>query len=418
MKSTVFAAAIFASLLFTGRPASAGTFSYSTFTSDADSGISALLNYTAVADFNGTGLRSVNGVAFADFGANGTNSSYSLSGTGATFVNNGSNVTGDSNGLVSDFVYTGDTSGNASLVLNNLIIGQSYVTSWYNTAFGGAGGRKIDITPSDTGVAFNFDENYNGASNGLNNGNVLRYAFTATAPSITFGFDAVSNGDSFHHYAMTNSVANTAVLATPVVSATTGPGPFTPYTVRNDDLLQTHLSGVTAQGNFTRDGAGGVAALTDGIFLINGGNPANNSAFATGEDNASIVFDLDITTAALGYDISSIATYGGWNDSGRDRQLFKISISLVGSSDFTYLGALDFNPTAAGDPSAVSGIFDTTLTHVDAIRFDFFAGQENTYAGYGEFDVIGSATTIPEPGSAALLVAGAAGVLMRRRRNA
>jgi hypothetical protein len=414
MKSTLLAAAIFASMVFAGRSASAGTFSYTRFTSDADSGISALLDYTAIADFNGTGSRAVNGVTFGDTGTSGTNSSYVLGNTAATFINNATNVTGDSNGLLSDFVYTGDQSGNASLVLNNLVIGQSYVTSWYNAAFGATGGRNIDITPSDTNVSFRFDENYNGA----NNGNILRYTFTATAPSITFGFNADGDKDSFHHYAMTNAVANTAVLATPVITATTGAGPFTPFAVRNDDLLQTSLSGVTSQGNFTQDASGGLGALNDGVFLINGGNPANNAAFATGENDAFVIFNLDTTTATLGYDISSIASYGGWNDSGRDQQLFKISISLVGSSDFTYLGALDFNPAAGGEPSAVRAMFDTALSHVDAVRFDFFGGQENNYAGYGEFDVLGSATAIPEPGCAALLVAGAAGLLMRRRRNA
>ncbi|MES2568952.1 MAG: PEP-CTERM sorting domain-containing protein [Verrucomicrobiota bacterium] len=412
MKFPLLAGTVFAALLFAGRPASAGTFSASRFTSDADSGITELLNYTAVADFNGNGGRLVNGIIFGDTGTTGTDASYLLQGPASVFSNNANNVTGNSNGLLSDFFF-GPGSGNATLTLNNLEVGQSYVTSWYNSAFGGPGGRVMEITPSDTNVPFTFDQNFSGAGNG----NILRYAFTATETSISFGFNAGNDPDSFHHYAMTNAIANKAILSTPVVTSTTGAGPFTPYVVRNDDLLQTHLGSVDSNGNFSEDGAGGVAALTNGTFVINGGNPSNNSDFATGGNDTSVTFNLDVTNAPLGFDVSSIATYGGWNDSGRDQQNFKISISLVGSSDFTYLGALNFNPAAAGDPSAVSATFDTALSGVDAVRFDFFGGQENNYAGYSEFDVLG-AVTIPEPASAALLLLGAGGLLMRRRRTA
>ena len=54
------------------------------------------------------------------------------------------------------------------------------------------------------------------------------------------------------------------------------------------------------------------------------------------------------------------------------------------------------------------------LTGVDAIRLDFFGGQENNYAGLGEVDVIGAAT-VPEPASVGLLLVGAVGLLQRRR---
>jgi hypothetical protein len=68
-----------------------------------------------------------------------------------------------------------------------------------------------------------------------------------------------------------------------------------------------------------------------------------------------------------------------------------------------------------GIQSAIEADFDTALSGVDAIRLDFFAGQENTYAGLGEVDAVGSATVVPEPASMGLLLVGAVGLLPRRR---
>lgn len=400
----------FAALLLAGLPAAtAGTFSFSPFTGDADSGISNRLTYTSKVDFTGNGLRNVNGVSFNETAPTGTN--YVLTGAGNDFPGFANNVTGDAGGLLTDFRFTGDNSGNASLTLSGLTVGQQYVTSWYNAAFGGAGGRLVNISASDTGTAINFDENYTGAGNG----NILRYAFTATAPTITYSFDAASDGDSFHHYALTNSVKNTAVLSTPVVTEVSGAGPgYSPFTVRNNDLLQTRVSSVNSGGTFSLEGAGGVAALTNGQFTINGGNPGDNSQLATGENNAFVEYNLDTIFSPRGYDISSIETYGGWNDSGRDRQLFKISYSLVGSPDFVYFAGLDDNPGSPAGLSAVRAIFEASLTGVDAVRFDFFGGQEANYAGYGEIDVVGTAT-VPEPGALCLALFSGATLLLRRR---
>jgi hypothetical protein len=396
-------------LLMAGLPAaaSAGEFSVFSFTGDVNSGISPSVPYTARADFNGDGTRSVNGVVFNETGVSGTN--YALTGAGGTFTDFANNVTGSSGQMLRDFFFTGDGSGNASLTLSGLNVGQNYVTSWYNTGFGGPGGRVVAVTASDTNTTINFDENFSGAGNG----NILRYAFTATTPTITYTFDAVSNPDSFHHYAFSNAAMR---LSTPTITHQTGPGPFSPFTVSNNDLLQSSIAGVTSSGNFNQEGAGGIPALADGVFVINGGNPSNNAPLATVENNAFIEVSLNLATSPLGYDISSINTYGGWNDNGRDAQRFSLSYSLVGDATFLPLGSINFEPTAGGDPSAIRATFGTALTGVDAVRIDFFPNQENGYAGLGEIDVIGMAT-IPEPGSAIAALLGGLGVLARRRQR-
>ena len=270
----------------------------------------------------------------------------------------------------------------------------------------------MNITPSDTGTPFLFDENYTGSGQG----NILRYSFTAPGTSISFGFDAVSNGDSFHHYAMTTAVANNALLTTANVTAlqASGPGFYAPFTPSNTDLLQTSLGSSIFGGSFALENTGGVPILNNGQFSITGiGN--NNPELATAGNNAFVQYDLSLAAAPLGYDISGIDTYGGWNDAGRDRQVFKISYSLVGSSDFVYLGAVDSNPAAGGNPTAIRAQFPTSLTGVDGIRIDWFGGQENGYAGIGEIDVFGAAT-VPEPAAAGLLGLGALALLRRRRK--
>lgn len=210
-----------------------------------------------------------------------------------------------------------------------------------------------------------------------------------------------------------------AAYAVPVVTVEQGNGPgFAPFAVSNTDLLQTSLAGATSSGNFNQEGAGGVPILNNGVFLINGGNPSDNSQFATVGDNTSIDFNLNTATAPLGYNISSITTYGGWNDAGRDRQLFNISYSLVGSPLFIPFDSINAdNPASPGTPSAIRAVFAGTpaLTGVDAIRFEFPAGQENGYAGLGEVDVAGTPTGVPEPGAIGLLGAAAVGLLRRRR---
>ncbi len=77
------------------------------------------------------------------------------------------------------------------------------------------------------------------------------------------------------------------------------------------------------------------------------------------------------------------------------------------------IGGADFDPGAVTGLSAVSATFNVALTGVDRLRIDFLNGQENGHAGYGEFDVFGTAT-VPEPASAALLLLG--GTLGLRRR--
>src|SRR5688500_7750478 len=96
---------ILSSLLLTSPVVSAGTFSQSLFTDDASSGVDSSLQYTSIVDFHGTGTRTVNGLTFGNTGT--TGNFYMLSGATNTFSNNSNAVTGNINGLLSDFAFGG-----------------------------------------------------------------------------------------------------------------------------------------------------------------------------------------------------------------------------------------------------------------------------------------------------------------------
>ena len=338
-------------------PACAGVFSASEFSGDADSRISPTLIYTSKADFSGTGARFVNGVGFIDNGRLGANYELAEALLNSAFT---PTVTGESQSLVSDFFFTG-SSGAATLTLSGLTVGTEYVTTLYNAGFGGVGRRNVNITPGDTNTPFLFDQNFSGQGNG----NRLSYIYTATSTSILYTFDAVNDGDSFHHYAFTNSGgAGTPppLVSQPVISTATGAG--TTFAVSNTGLLQTKLAvrvAISGGGNFNKESAGGVRVLTNGLFLVNSGNGAKNE-LATVGGGSFVQFNLDVNQNIFGYDISSIETFGGWNDAGRDRQKFTLSYSTIHSPLFVAASAINFDPHRSREPfprsSSVCGSTD------------------------------------------------------------
>jgi hypothetical protein len=158
------------------------------------------------------------------------------------------------------------------------------------------------------------------------------------------------------------------------------------YTVAGNDLLQTSVASVAdslaVSASYNIEGGGnGASVLADGSF---GGADASGSIVIEG---GSITYTLDITIAPDGYQIQSIHTYAGWNDTGRDNQQFTVSYATVAQPDvWIPIASVSNDPPQKLNQVSISGI---AAVGVLAIRFDFPA-QENRGVGYKEFDVFGA----------------------------
>ena len=190
-----------------------------------------------------------------------------------------------------------------------------------------------------------------------------------------------------------------------------------------NDLLTGLSPAVTGSMQFDTDG------VYDGAYVsassaTNGGNSYMNPY--------PIVMTFDLTGSVTGYDLTSITSIAGWNANRNIHasQKYTVSVSFIGDSAYiplTLTGAFDvvtggsisyypFGSSGSGASKVritenASGVI---ASGVDGIRFNFMVDSV-----FQEIDVLGVATTIPEPATSALLIGigATALVIMRRRRQ-
>jgi hypothetical protein len=235
--------------------------------------------------------------------------------------------------------------------------------------------------------------------------------------------------------ALTTGAFAAHAAVTPVFDNEVGPGgagsTFTPsYVVSSTDLING-LSPSAFGGDFAvTEITGGLPVLTDGTYgtITEPGGAADRThlifAIAGGGSGSGtfVTYTLDTSANTLGYDIDKIVVYGGWNDNGRDQQLFTAAYSLVGSPVFIDLPPVDFNPVIGANLQSATRVTlaDNLGTRIasgiDEIRLTFTPSPENGYTGYAELDVIG-AKTVPEPASTTLILGGLSVLALRRIRR-
>jgi len=153
------------------------------------------------------------------------------------------------------------------------------------------------------------------------------------------------------------------------------------------DLLETSVASFSGEnaGANPRNGSTGTAQAND----------ATDPAVIWGQ--ATTVYNLDLSAAPLGYDITAINVFSGWQDDRAD-QSYRIFYSLVGDAAFVQLGGdIVAGPVDNVPGSTLTRTYDTSgaafLTGVDAIQFVQFDGPalyDGSETVYREFDLFGS----------------------------
>lgn len=212
-------------------------------------------------------------------------------------------------------------------------------------------------------------------------------------------------------------LAATAASNADTISLSALNGSQESFTVSSSDLLQTNLSsaGIPADSGAALYNST-VAALYNGID----GDPVStdDSSSFTPSAPTTVVFQLDTTTNANGYDINKIVSLSGYCDI-RTLQAYSLSVAKVGSSTYSLLYSVDStltnNTNVLGTDVQVTAIGSSggaIASGIGSIKVEFLGnGSASPETVYREMDVFGSATTIPEPSTLVLMVAGLVGLL-------
>jgi hypothetical protein len=254
----------------------ASTFSTLPLTGDGDSGISASSAFTLAIDVIGTPNTTANGAVFTGSANNGiTNpatNNYSTTGLPnwiAPGPGQPNNVTGNVGAMLNDFNYNGATP-TETLTLNNLRVGERYITTFYNRSWQ-QGDRTNNITTSDGGaISFNQDASATGT------GSMLKYDFVAQSNSLTFTFTETIPNASFHQYAFSNEIPKYQALLTDNYYAPSNPNTgdvnfnlaarqgglyaTTTYTPVGNQQVGNNTGGIDS-GNYLLSAFGGTTAL-------------------------------------------------------------------------------------------------------------------------------------------------------------
>ena len=363
--------------------AQAGLFSSSLLTGDADSGISAGTAYThAINVFDGPNL-TINGAVFTGSGGGGNpaTNDYSTTGLANGFGGFGPPITGAVNGLFTNFLYNGNPE---TLTLNNLRVGQQYVSTFYNAAFGGPGGRVTDVSTSDGGF-ITYDQN-------STPGSLLKYAFTATSTTQTYSFLPHAPGDTWHQYAFSNEMVGYTALLTDNFYA-----PSNPDTNDVNFNLAARQGGslVALGGPITYTPAGntqvgnGTGGIDNGNYLLSAfsGNSAINHNF-NGVDSAgglSIAFDFAPDSVGNGdttvWESINLGFASGDRNGGVNSGASHFGILFRGNGD---IQAFDGGSVVSGAETWGAGATNQ-LHHIELLATD--PTDQNPFDGVGQTDI-------------------------------
>ena len=223
--------------------------------------------------------------------------------------------------------------------------------------------------------------------------------------------------------------ADAAIVVTSTRTLAADPVP----TISTTDLGQTAFASSTHSDLFN-----GLIGDTN--------SPTSGSAATTIAEGGTITLNLDTTVNVLGYDITGIDTFFGWNtpSNGRSNQGYQVELGFVLGGTATLASNTVWEPNATpaqfwtevsfvndgggtliGDTIELNGGGAGLGTGVIATGVNSISWTNIAAANAGgvvvarEFDVFGTATgaaAVPEPSSIALLGLAVVGLMVHRRK--
>lgn len=188
----------------------------------------------------------------------------------------------------------------------------------------------------------------------------------------------------------------------------------------SSDLIN---QGAASLGGFTSSLPGTWPASGTNDGSATGGGVAGDYAYWDQQTTVTLTYEL--TGSATGYDITSINSIYGWDESRRHAaQYYSVYVATVADPNYTLLHTVAYDPITA---AFVPGSSQVTLTDtegvlakgVTGIRFIAIEDPGGLYDEVGvihEFDVFGI-PSVPEPGSLAVLAVSGLLIMRRRRRG-
>lgn len=219
--------------------------------------------------------------------------------------------------------------------------------------------------------------------------------------------------------ALVSTIGANAAISLTTQTAASG----TPFDVNisTTDLINQGQATFSSSSTSQSTSFGGAETGNDGVPTSNNDTVYDNNL--NGAASLILTYNLNVSVNTLGYDITSIETFYGYNGSASAfaDQIYSIEYALAGSpATYTGLTSVNFNPATSVAASQITITEDTTgvlASGVSSIRFLLSPNPANSQVGIArEFDVVGTPTgVVPEP-SAAILGGLGMLTLLRRRR--
>ncbi|MGP8239749.1 MAG: hypothetical protein ACLQVW_30635 [Limisphaerales bacterium] len=186
-------------------------------------------------------------------------------------------------------------------------------------------------------------------------------------------------------------------------------GLLTPTWVIPTNSLLAGLEPYLYAGNFQAQNSangrpeGGIPTLTDGQYgAVGEGDTLTGASMGPG-DGEYLYYALP--ASSNGWDITSIQTYGGWSDIGRNNQGYDFYYATAADPDnFIELDSINpaySPPVTVAEPNAnrviwTSGLGGPLATNVVAVEFVFDVTVFNGWEGYNELQVFGTKSSVPQ----------------------